>query len=130
MEQHQQNKQAPGVAGQLLAAGGSTEHFASPFSPILGGVTMEDSFDNDEVGKQPGSANAAVITEQAAVITSQLMQSPGADATPQVHADAGALGGDVVHDAAAVQTVPAEGEVKADNEGDNRHTLQQCSPHR
>ena len=130
MEQHQQNKQAPGVAGQSIAAGGSTEHFASPLSPILGGVTMEDSFDNDEVGKQPGSANAAVITEQPAVITSQLMQSPGADATTPVHADAGALGGDVLHDAAAVQTVLAEGEVKADNEGDNRHTLQQCSHHR
>jgi hypothetical protein len=130
MEQHQQTKEAPGVAGQLLAAGGSTEHFASPFSPILGEGTLEDSFDNDELGKQPGSANAAIITKHSAVITSQLIQSPGAGATTPVHADAGALGGDVLHDAAAVQTVLAEGEVKADNEGDNRHTLQQCSHHR
>ena len=57
---------------------------------------MEDSFDNDELGKQPGSANAAVITTQAAVITSQLMQSPGAAATTKVHADDAALDGDVV----------------------------------
>ena len=78
MEQHQQRKQAPGVAGQLLAAGGSIEHFASTSSPILGeGIgTMEDSFDNDELGKQPGSANAAFITKQAADITSRLIQSP------------------------------------------------------
>jgi hypothetical protein len=130
MEQHQQKKEAPGVAGQLLAAGGSTEHFASPFSPILGEGTLEDSFDNDELGKQPGSANAAVITKQAAVITSQLIQSPGAGATTKVPADDAALDGDVVDDPAVVKTVQAEGEVVADNEGDNRHTLQQCSPHR
>ena len=93
MEQHQQKKEAPGVAGQLLAAGGSTEHFASPFSPISGEGTMEDSFDNDELGKQPGSSNAAVITKQASIIMSQLIQSPGAGATTKVPADDAALMG-------------------------------------
>jgi hypothetical protein len=125
MEHHHQKKEAPGVTGQLLAAGGSTEHFASRFSPILGEGTLEDSFDNNELGKQPGSANDAVITKHAAVIT-----NPGAGATTKVPADDAALDGDVVDDPAVVKTVQAEGEVVADNEGDNRHTLQQCSPHR
>ena len=132
MEQHEQATQAPGVAGQLVATGGSTEHFASPFSPILEEVaTMELSFDNEELGEQSGSANAAAITTQAAAIPShQLQQSPEDAATSKVPAADAALDGDAVAHPALVTTSPAEEEVPADNEGDNRHTLQQCSPHR
>ena len=131
MEQHEQATQAPGVAGQLLATGGSTEHFASPFSPILAELaTMEVSFDNEELGKQQASGNAAAITTQAAAIPSQLNQSPEDAATSKVAAADAALDGDAVAHPALVKTSPAEEELPADNEGDNRHTLQQCSSHR
>jgi hypothetical protein len=129
MEQHQQGTQAPGMAAQLQAGGGGPEHFHTPLSPILG---LEDSFDNgsSQVLEEPGSANAAAITKQAAVITSQLIQSPEDAATSKVAAADAALGGDAVAHPALVKTGPAEKEVPTDNEGDNRHTLQQCSPHR
>ena len=59
-----------------------------------------------------------------------LKQSPEDAATSkELHGDA-ALDGDAVAHPAFVKTSPAEEEVPADNEGDNRHTLQQCSPHR
>ena len=130
MEQHQQATQAPGVAGHLLATGGSTEHFASPASPILEELaTMDVSFDNEELGKQPGSANAAAITLQAAAIPSQLKQSPEDAATSKADDGDAVLDGDAVAHPAFVKMQDAEEEVLADNEGDNRHTLQQCSPH-
>ena len=92
---------------------------------------MELSFDNEELGEQSGSANAAAITTQAASIPShQLQQSPEDAATSKVAAADAALGGDAVAHPALVKTGPAEKEVPTDNEGDNRHTLQQCSPHR
>ena len=65
MEQHQQTKEVPGVAGQVLAAGGSTEHFASPFCPILGEGTMEDSFDNDELVEKRALDREVLSTESA-----------------------------------------------------------------
>ena len=133
MEQHEQATQAPGVAGQSVPTGGSTEHFASPFSPILEEVaTMELSFDNEDSEEQPGSAYAAANPTQAAAIPShQLQQSPEDAADPALDAalDA-ALDGDAAAHAALLKTSPAEEEVPADNEGDNPHTLQQCSPHR